>query len=235
MEKHIYCGHFNNSLFEPMSTQIFFVEISAVHEPKIDDLMKLVSKERRIQLAKLRFEIDRKLSLYAELLVRYYIDESLGIKNREAVLLKSKNGKPYLQGHSEFQFNISHTFNAIAVAFSNNVIGIDIERIKPPDFKIAERFFTFAEQSYIFSHENPKRAFYEIWTKKEAYIKYLGTGLSAPLRSINTLDNIKTIYTFEIEKYIISICYEETAETQRPLVILTEIELHSLLMRLLAS
>jgi len=210
-----------------MITQIFFAKISPVWENITDDLIKMVSSERQARLAKFRFDIDRKLSLYGELLVRYQICKLLDLDNKGIMFTKNKSGKPYLQNYPEFHFNISHTRNAIAVAFSNSEIGIDIEKIKSPDFKIAKRFFTSSEQNYIFTQENSERAFYEIWTKKEAYIKYTGTGLSVSLKSFNVLDDKNTTmsYMVEIEDYILSSFCEKFIKEEPTVTVLTENDL----------
>lgn len=217
-----------------MTTQTFFAEISSIQEPKTNDLMKCVSNERRVQLAKFKFDIDRKLSLYAELLVRYQACKTLGLNNKEIIFIKNRNGKPYMQYHPEFQFNISHTRSAIAVACSNNEIGIDIEKINLPEYKIAKRFFTSYEQEHVFSHEHPERAFYEIWTKKEAYIKHIGTGLSTQLNSFNVLDvkNVSMSYTVEIRDYIISVCCKELLAKEPTFINMTESELQSFFLKI---
>ena len=217
-----------------MTVQIFFVEISSEQIFENDVFMKLVSNERRIKLEKFKFEIDCRLSLYAELLVRYQACKTLGLNNEEVVFGKNKNGKPYLQNHPGFLFNISHTRNAIAMAFANEEIGVDIEKIKSPDFKIAKRFFTSYEQDYILSHEYPERTFYEVWTKKEAHIKCVGTGLSTPLNSFNVLDvnNASMYYTIEIRDYIISIYLNKFAIKAPAIINMTESELQPLFLNI---
>lgn len=195
-----------------MSIQIFFAKISSLTDSNFNDFMKLVSKEHQERLVKLRLNINRKLSLYSELLVRHQICMCIPISNREIIFEKNENGKPFLQDHSEFQFNISHTRNAIAVAISGELIGIDIEKIRNTDLKIAKRFFTTLECEYIINNTDKSKAFYEIWTKKEAYIKYMGKGLSIPLGSFDVLDlQISSrINTFQINDYIISVCSEKS-------------------------
>jgi len=214
-----------------MTTQVFYSEISSTPKPETDYLMKLVSRDKQILLSKFKFDIDRKLSLYAELLVRYQIHKELSLKNEEIVFIKNEHGKPYLQDYLKFQFNISHTRNAIAVAFSSVEIGIDIEHIEPPDYRIAKRFFAPAEQEFIFSHENPEYAFYEIWTKKEAYIKFLGTGFSTPLKSFDVLNNkIKSmLHTFEASNYLVTTCYKEMGNIEPVIITITEVDLYTLL------
>ncbi|NLB41548.1 MAG: 4'-phosphopantetheinyl transferase superfamily protein [Clostridiales bacterium] len=173
-----------------------------------DRFIGIVSEEKRNRLKAYNFSVDKALSLYAELLVRWQVSRILDISQADIFFVQNEFGKPFLQGYSDFHFNVSHTRNAIAVAFSNSPIDIDVERVRSFDLKIARRYFMPQELDYILQASNQDYASYEIWTKKEAYIKYLGKGLSIPLTSFNVLDNkISSIMnTKEQCKYIISVC-----------------------------
>ena len=214
--------------------KIYFTEISKEETAETTNLLNFVSEEKQSKLKRYRFPIDRKLSLYAEILVRQQAMYILGIKNDEIEFGINKHGKPFLKGHPSFYFNISHTWNAIAVIFSKEEVGVDIEKIKPPDFQVSKRFFTSSEQHYIFSHEKPDRAFYEIWTKKEAYIKCIGIGLAQPLKSFDVLNDESSI-SMHVDEYIISICYNKPVTELPHLIILTEKELIASFMKISPS
>lgn len=174
-------------------------------------LLSFLSKERQKQLMKLNYDIDKKLSLFAEIIVRIIICQKLNVKNSKLVFEKNEYGKPYIKGYTNLYYNISHTRNAIVVAFSDKPVGVDIEKVKHIESQIAKRFFTFEEQMYISKYpEKIDKHFYEVWTKKEAYIKYLGQGLSIKLNSFNVFSNVisKQIKSFEIDDYIVSVCSE---------------------------
>ncbi len=117
----------------------------------------------------------------------------------DLTISKTKNGKPYFKELPNFHFNISHTEGALAIAFSNSFVGVDAEKLKTPNLRVAERFFTKAENEYI--KQNPHRHFFEIWTKREAFIKKNGL-------SLKDLSSAKTdgIRTFFVEEYAISVC-----------------------------
>ena len=172
----------------------------------LNQLLSLVSAEKRDSIKSFQFISDKQLTLYAELLVRYLICQEFKIPNKEVAFLKSKLGKPYFTSN-RFHFNISHSKDAFCVAVSDKQIGVDVEIIRNTNLNIADRFFTAGEIEYI--RNGPKRKrLYEIWTKKEAYLKYLGEGLTVPLNSFDVYYNIINckIVTFEIDNYIISIC-----------------------------
>ncbi len=184
-------------------------ENAKVIEMEYDKLMNLLPSAKQTQIHKFRFDIDKKLSLLSDVFVRYFVCTVLNFNNAELSFSKNIFGKPYLTKCSDFHYNISHTRNAIAIGISEKPIGVDIEKIRSTDLKIAERFFCKSEVDYIFSKEDEQeKLFYEIWTRKEAYIKFLGKGLSMLLTAFDVIsDNIsKSLVTFEINEYIISIC-----------------------------
>lgn len=172
-------------------------------------LLTLVSSSKQYTINRFHFDIDKKLSLYGELVVRVIACHMLGTLNEKIEFCRGEYGKPFLKNYPNFHYNISHTRNAIAIAVSEDVVGVDIEKLRKAELQIADRFFTVAEQDYIkeFKEKTDKR-FYEIWTKKEAYIKCIGKGLCLPLNSFNSLDEIMVnqIQSYEMGKYIISVC-----------------------------
>ncbi len=87
-------------------------------------------------------------------------------------------GKPYLG--SGPCFNLTHAGRHAALAVSLESVGVDMENAgRKGDWqRIAERFFHVEEQAYIAAAEDPKYAFYAIWTLKESYLKAMGAGFS---------------------------------------------------------
>jgi 4'-phosphopantetheinyl transferase len=138
----------------------------------------------------------------------------LCIQEKDILFAETEFGKPFLIGYPYLYFNISHTRNALAVAFANCPVGVDIERIREVDMEIAHRFFTQSEFAYISQTNDPDSAFYEIWTKKEAYIKWVGKGLSIPLRSFSVMDEpiCHRFIMYRHGEYIISVCSEPNSK-----------------------
>ena len=132
----------------------------------------------------------------------------LNIDNSQIIIDRTETGKPFLKDFSNFNFNISHCKNAVAVAFSDYPVGIDIEKINECKHKVAKRYFSTAENEYINQSADINCAFYEIWTKKEAYLKCKGTGIGASFSKLCVFDNeIKNhLHTLSQNDYIISIC-----------------------------
>lgn len=118
-------------------------------------------------------------------------------------ILKSKNGKPYLENSNIF-YNISHKNKMVGLIISNSEVGLDIEYIDTESIKrqsTLKYFFTEKERESITNNEE----LLTLWTKKESYIKLNG----GMLRDAIGLDinNINVIYdTFKLDDYIITIC-----------------------------
>lgn len=99
---------------------------------------------------------------------------------------KNGFGKPYIKDRQDFFYNLSHSGRYVVIAWGGSEVGVDVQQ-QDADVNmeaISKRFFTADEQSYI--REDLLR-FYEIWTKKESYLKYTGKGLHKDLRSFSTL------------------------------------------------
>jgi len=148
--------------------------------------VRFVSDERRARLERMRSERDRITSLTAELTVRMVISDTLGLSNDEIFFDYGKHGKPFLRGHSDFHFSFSHAGEYVAFVGSDTPAGIDTESGKRGNEKIAKRCFT--ENEYSAVYERGTESFVRIWTCKEAYVKYLGTGLSEGLDTFDVLD-----------------------------------------------
>ena len=98
-------------------------------------------------------------------------------------------GKPALVGH-KLEFNLSHSGDFALIAITQECkVGVDVERIRPELEResIARRFFSPNEVSELMALalEQRKMAFFNAWTRKEAYIKAQGMGLSLPLDSFD--------------------------------------------------
>ena len=148
-----------------------------------DALYAQASEGRRRRADKFMFPDDRKRCLCAELLMRYSLFTGRGIRFTGEPLL-GKYGKPYIQGAEDFFFSASHSGKWVVTAYGSSQVGADVEVIKSGSSSIAEGCFTQSEQDYVFADdEGADERFIKLWTLKESYIKYLGTGLSTPLDS----------------------------------------------------
>ncbi|MDO5564514.1 MAG: 4'-phosphopantetheinyl transferase superfamily protein [Eubacteriales bacterium] len=131
--------------------------------------------------------------------------EEVNLKYEDCIIEKNKYGKPYIRNKKNIFYNISHSKEKVAIIISNVEVGIDIEKIRDIDYdKIIKKIFLKEEIDFIMSIENKNeklKNFFKIWTKREAYSKCIGVGLSLPLNKIYN-KNIK-LYELQIgDEYV---------------------------------
>ncbi len=209
---------------------IYYLQLNKNHDEQQYQLLLngLATKDIK-EIERFRSRQDRSLRLYSRVLLNKILSEKYGFSGQDLCLAKTEFGKPYLLNQPQVFFNISHSKQALAVGFSNKNLGIDIEKITNANLKIARRFFTANELSYInqaadCSLKQPNsncnsncnfnadtiinQRFFEIWTKKEAYLKYHGQGLSLGLSSFDVLAaKLPCLWqTFKAGQYLIAAC-----------------------------
>ncbi len=183
-------------------TEVFLYKIHDVSDGELSRLLNLVSPYRREKVLRLKVKDKQLQSLFAKLLLRAVLCDSLGVSNSELSFATTEKGKPYLENRPDCHFSISHTDGLVAVALSENSVGVDVESVKPIDPKLCERFFSQSEQDYVFMKETEvDQRFFEVWTKKEAFAKYTGLGLSEIFGQKETLYK-----TFTVENYAVAVC-----------------------------
>lgn len=171
-----------------------------IEQGQFNKLLNFLPEEKQNKIKKFYKIEDAQRALFSDVLLRILINKRLNIKNNEINFYANKFGKPFLKNNNNFHFNISHSGTWILCALDDmDKIGIDIEKIKPIDFEIAERFFSNEECIELFKKKDNEKLmfFYELWTLKESYIKADGRGLSIPLDSftIKIYNDIITINT----------------------------------------
>jgi 4'-phosphopantetheinyl transferase len=143
--------------------------------------------------SRFRFEKHRAQFVLTRGTLRSLLGHYLGASPREISFHYSKHDKPSLAEAANLRnihFNVSHTEGMAIFGFTlGRRIGVDIENLRT-DFhaeEIAERFFAVTERSALREIPPAARyeAFFRIWTRKEAYIKALGEGLSHPLHQFD--------------------------------------------------
>jgi len=101
-------------------------------------------------------------------------------------------GKPRLLAGGDIEFNLAHTHDLMLLAVTRRwPVGVDVERIRRLNDApgIARRFFTQREADWLqrVSEGRIDRAFFDLWTRKEAILKATGAGLSGGLAALELL------------------------------------------------
>lgn len=153
-------------------------------------LQSRLNSEEKKRVEKLLIEKAREHFVAARGILRELLGAYLGVDAEKIAFRYGPEGKPSLspEHNSRISFNVSHSNGMGLFVFANDrEIGADIEYVKP-DFRgmeIASRFFSEEESAALAKLPPQERdeAFFGCWTKKEAYVKAHGQGLSIPLRS----------------------------------------------------
>ena len=145
---------------------------------------ELLSSSERQRAARFKLERDRRRFIVARATLRRLLAQRLAARPEAIEITYGAHGKPALaQG---LRFNVSHCDDLAVYAFSESrEVGIDVEAVRELDDAddLAEHFFSRGEnEAYrgLAAHERPL-GFFNCWTRKEAFVKALGEGLSHPL------------------------------------------------------
>ena len=154
-----------------------------------EEFLALLDTDELARANRFYFEKDRKHFLVARGFLRLLLGRYLRLEPGQLQFSYGAWGKPALDGkfrESRLRFNMSHSHGvALYAVTEGREIGIDVEHVRP-DFasdNVARRFFSPLEVD-VFSElpeDDRVAAFFRCWTRKEAYIKATGRGLSQPL------------------------------------------------------
>ncbi|MCF6281884.1 MAG: 4'-phosphopantetheinyl transferase superfamily protein [Candidatus Polarisedimenticolaceae bacterium] len=152
-----------------------------------DYFHSILSDEERSRAERFKFALHRERFIISHGFQRSVLARYLNITPSHIQYQKGDKGKPSLlesdYDSQALTFNLSHTEDLTLLAITcGREVGIDIEHMKRKTdwLSIGQRFFTKPEQQALFSldEEDQKAAFFQLWTRKEAYMKVLGCGLS---------------------------------------------------------
>jgi 4'-phosphopantetheinyl transferase len=154
--------------------------------------LKILAPDERSRADRFHFARDRNAFLTTRILLRQLLARYTGLAAEKLEFVVGDRGKPALAAGG-IDFNVSHSGSMSVLAFARGPVGVDIEWIRPvTDMDaIVRRYFGPEEQKQWTKVAAEKRgpAFFSGWTRKEAYLKALGAGLSLPLESFEvTID-----------------------------------------------
>ena len=152
-------------------------------------LTALLSEAERQRASRFLFDRDRRRFTVARARLRQLLAARLGVEPESVELTYGTHGKPALARRStdpNLRFNASHSEDVAVYAFAaGREVGIDVEvvRVITDADDIAARSFSRRENEAYLALDPRDRplGFFNCWTRKEAFIKALGEGLSHPL------------------------------------------------------
>jgi 4'-phosphopantetheinyl transferase len=148
-------------------------------------LAVLLSTDERTRAQRFRFERDARRFVAARGAIRAILAEYLEMAPTSFAFTYAERGKPALAG-GELEFNVSHSGEIAMIAvYRGGRVGVDVEAMRPlHDLDaLAVRSFAPLELAVLRSLPSAERelAFYRCWTRKEAFIKATGEGLTRAL------------------------------------------------------
>ena len=172
----------------------FHVWAAGLDQPagQISSLEQILSPDEQDRAQKFKFENSRERFIVGRSLLRTILGSYLQVNPTQLRFIYSPRGKPSLEnifGHGALHFNVAHSQNLILIAVTRACpLGVDVEWANPiKDFEdIADRFFSKNETAKLKAAPADQRmaAFYSLWTRKEAYLKATGEGLSDALGEV---------------------------------------------------
>ena len=150
----------------------------------------LLSEDEKKRASKFKFYKDKRCYVVSKGVLRILSGGYLNTDAKTIAFDYGKYGKPRYKHETHLNFNVSHSGDIAIIGFVYDyTIGVDIEKIKNDfdTFEIAINFFSKKEIAALRKIPKPlqHKAFYSCWTRKEAFIKAKGQGLSFPLDSFS--------------------------------------------------
>ncbi len=167
---------------------VWYVKLAGCGET-VAAFEKILSTAERESCHRFYHDVHRRAYALSHGVLRLLLARYLGAPAREIALRYGHAGKPALDHPgAALEFNMSHSGDLAVYAFAIGCpVGVDVEQVRPmPDLEsVAAHFFAGEECADLLALSPADRteAFFRCWTRKEAYIKATGEGISAALKS----------------------------------------------------
>lgn len=166
---------------------IYHTDVASCRD-QLEPVYDVLSSAEHQRAERFRFERDRRCYVVGRGMLRLILGEHLSCDPACLRFAYGRYGKPGLAepGETNVHFNISHAHTLVAIAVAEGRrVGIDVEQVRALDDmdRLARRFFSIREYAALraLPPEERREAFFRCWTRKEAYVKARGDGLTLPL------------------------------------------------------
>lgn len=217
-------------------TEVYWLLVP--EEMTVEDVasrLDFLDAEERAVYDRYRVDFKKIEFLLGRALLKGLLGERLGLRPQEVAFRKNDYGKLFLaRDEQPFHFNLTHSGRMIACVISPLQVGVDVEQGDVDHLSVMNSVFTPQEQEHVNQAPLATRlqAFFRIWTRKEAYVKAVGMGLSIPPDSFSV--PIEEVYQaewayytcFPADPYVLSLC-AQTDDFAEPM--LQRIEAYELL------
>ncbi len=184
--------------------QVFIEEIKDLDEAEVERLAVELPAWRADKMRAYFHFQSRKESVVSFRLLQKALKEVFDM-DEDIAFEFNEHGKPLLAGHQNIHFNISHCKQAVAVAVSTSPIGVDVESFGRYREMVARHVLNEDEMTAVLGSENPDETFTALWTRKEAVLKLVGTGVSTFMKNVLIEHYDKKITTTICDGYAFSV------------------------------
>ena len=169
------------------TVHLYFGEIARLAAQQTE-LTRVLSGEELARADRFKRDRDRRCYLISRAALRHLLAGYTGRAAAAINFLEGPQGKPSIERGPAFNLSHAGGYFLIGIADSGD-LGVDIEAVKRIENldQLAARCFSTAElaEYATYAGDSRSRAFFRAWTRKEAFIKALGGGLSIPLDSFS--------------------------------------------------
>jgi 4'-phosphopantetheinyl transferase len=177
-----------NEPFRSDEVAVWHVDLDGNVE-ELSGLERLLSEDERKRAGRFHFNLDRRRYVIGRATLRRLLGRRLRCRPEAVQFRYNPQSKPALvraEGDAEWRFNVAHSGGLALIALSlGREVGVDLERIRPDVecLELARRYFSPHEIAELeaMAPADQQCAFFNGWTRKEAYLKAHGIGLSLPL------------------------------------------------------
>lgn len=172
-----------------VAVDVWRADVSGLDD-SVETCLPLLTEQEQARAQRYRVPTSRCEFIAGRALLRTLLGKALGKPPRDVALIFTNRGKPLLAGDDaggdaggDIHFNLSHSHGVILLALaSGRAVGVDVEKLreKTECERLAARFFSAQESQALLAvpPRHRRRAFFNGWTRKEAFLKATGKGIA---------------------------------------------------------
>ncbi|EDP70117.1 Phosphopantethiene-protein transferase [Flavobacteriales bacterium ALC-1] len=174
--------------------KLFKIELPVYYD-LVSELVSYLNEVELQRAEKYHYPKDTNRFIICRTFLKFILAQKLRLDISEIQIKKDENKKPYLSSDKSIHFNVSHTERFAIIAISNNPVGVDVEYInKNFDYsEVLPHVFNKQEVDAVLKSNTKDYTFYKFWTRKEAFVKATGKGISDSLPQIPATDGNHSI------------------------------------------
>jgi 4'-phosphopantetheinyl transferase len=188
---------------------MLYGNIQEIRDEDINLYVQLLPEKMQRDVLRYKYPTDQKARVLARLMLLKSMKDT-GRANLFDRWERDSNNKPFIEGWDAF--SISHSGELVVLCHAPTPIGVDIEKKLPINYIEMLEHFHPEEQEFIIRSTNGQQSFYTVWTRKEAFLKAVGLGITNGLRAFNCVHESITYqgkewYFYELPFHPAYSCY----------------------------